>query len=115
MDIPLRIRNPFTPSAALDRHIQRCVDHAVRAHRASVRRVEVHLADTNGPKRGPTDKVTIIEIAIRPFGAVIARGHASDVYSSVQKAAGRARQALGRQASRFVKRRPVRMRAEAGV
>ena len=112
MDIPIRIRYPFTPSHALDRHIERCVDHVMRTHRWNVRHVKVHLADANGPKRGPTDKVTIIEIALRPFGAIIARGHAADVYVSVRKAAGRAKHALGRQASRFVKRRSARTRPE---
>jgi hypothetical protein len=113
MDIPIRIRYPFTPSDALDRHIERCLDQALRTHRLNVRRVDVHLADANGPKRGPTDKVTVIEIALRPFGAVISRGRASDVYDSVHKAAVRAKHALGRQASRLVTRRLPR-RSEAG-
>jgi ribosome-associated translation inhibitor RaiA len=113
MDIPIRIRNPFTPSDALNRHIQRCLDQALRIHRRSVRRVEVHLADENGPRRGAADKITTIDIALRPFGEVLAQGRAPDLYLSVQKATARAKHALGRQAGRLLARRSARSRAEA--
>jgi ribosome-associated translation inhibitor RaiA len=101
MDIPISIRNDFDPSDALDQHIVRRLNSATRIHQRYIHRIEVRLSDSNGPKKGPADKVALIEIALRPFGEIVTRGEAEDVYKSVTTAAARAKQALSRFAGRL--------------
>ena len=101
MNIPISIRNEFDPSDALDRHILRRLDSATRTHQRYVQRIDVRLSDANGPRKGPADKVVLIEMALRPFGEIVARGEAEDVYKSVTTAAARAKQALARYAGRL--------------
>jgi ribosome-associated translation inhibitor RaiA len=108
MEIPISIRNEFDPSVALDRHIARRLESALRTHQRFVQRVDVRLSDVNGPRKGPADKVALIEIALRPFGEIVTRGEAEDVYKSVTDAAARAKHALSRYAGRLERqgRRP---------
>ena len=101
MDIPISIRNGFDASDALVQHITRRVDSALRTHQRYVHRVEVRLSDANGPRKGPDDKVALIEIALKPFGEIVATAEDADVYRSVTTAAARAKQALSRYASRL--------------
>lgn len=108
MDIPISIKNEFDPSEALDQHISRRLESALRTHQRYVQRVDVRLSDVNGPRKGPADKVALIEIALRPFGEIVAKGEAEDVYKSVTEAAARAKEALSRHAGRLERqeRRP---------
>jgi ribosomal subunit interface protein len=108
MEIPISIKNEFDASDALDQHIARRLDSALRLHQRYVQRVDVRLSDANGPRKGPADKVAQIEIAMRPFGEIVAKGEAEDVYKSVTTAAARAKQALSRFAGRLERqaRRP---------
>jgi ribosome-associated translation inhibitor RaiA len=108
MDIPISIKNEFDASEALDQHIARRLDSALRMHERYVQRVEMRLSDSNGPRKGPADKVTLIEIALRPFGEIVAKGEDADVYRSVTTATARAKQALSRHAGRLARqaRRP---------
>ena len=108
MDIPISIRHEFDASEALDQHISRRLESAVRTHQRYVQRVDLRLSDANGPRKGPADKVAVIEIALRPFGEIVAKGKAADVYKSVSDAAARAKEALSRHAGRLERqgRRP---------
>ena len=63
-------------------------------------------------KKGPADKVALIEIALRPFGEIVTKGEAEDVYQSVTTAAARAKQALSRFAGRLER---IQRRPRAGV
>jgi ribosome-associated translation inhibitor RaiA len=108
MEIPISIKNEFDASEALDQHIARRLDSALRLHQRYVQRVDVRLSDANGPRKGPADKVALIEIALRPFGEIVTKGEAEDVYKSVTTAAARAKEALSRFAGRLERqgRRP---------
>ena len=108
MEIPISIRNEFDASQALDQHITRRLESALRTHQRYVQRVDVRLSDANGPRKGPADKVALIEIALRPFGEIVAKGEAEDVYQSVTDAAAREKEALSRFAGRLERqeRRP---------
>ena len=108
MDIPISIRNGFDTSEALEQHIARQLESALRVHQRYVQRVEIRLSDANGPRKGPADKVALIDIALKPFGEIVARGEAEDVYQSVTTAAARAKGALRRHAGRLERqeRRP---------
>lgn len=111
MNIPISIRNGFDASEALDQHIARRLESALRTYERYVQRVEMHLSDANGPRKGPADKVALIEIALRPFGEIVAKGESEDVYKSVTTATARAKQALSRHAGRLA-RQARRPRAE---
>ncbi|HJR60584.1 MAG TPA: HPF/RaiA family ribosome-associated protein [Vicinamibacterales bacterium] len=101
MNIPISIRNEFDASEALDQHIARRLYSALRVHARYVQRVDMRLSDVNGPRKGPADKVTLIEIALKPFGEIVARAKDEDIYKSVTTATARARQALSRYAGRL--------------
>jgi ribosomal subunit interface protein len=101
MDIPISIRNQFDSSPALDQHIARRLDSALRTHERHIQRVDIRLSDANGPRKGPDDKITLIEIALKPFGEIVARGESEDVYKSVTTATARVKQALSRYAGRL--------------
>jgi hypothetical protein len=84
MDIPISVRNEFDASEALDQHITKRLEGALRSHERFVQKVEIRLSDANGPRKGPGDKVTLIEVALRPFGEIVARAEDEDIYKSYQ-------------------------------
>ena len=103
MDIPISVRNEFDASAALDQHIAKRLEGALRSHERFVQKVDVRLSDANGPRKGPADKVTLIEIALRPFGEIVARAEDADIYKSVTTATARVKEALSRHADKIAK------------
>jgi ribosomal subunit interface protein len=108
MNIPVSIKNEFDASEALDQHIERRLDSALRAHERYIQHVDIRLSDANGPRNGPADKVTLIEVALRPFGEIVAKAEAEDVYKSVTFATARVKEALSRYAEKLTdqERRP---------
>ena len=103
MDIPISVRNEFDASEALDQHIAKRLEGALRSHERFVQKVDVRLSDANGPRKGPADKVTLIEIALRPFGEIVAKAEDEDIYKSVTTATARVKEALSRHADKISK------------
>ncbi len=103
MDIPISVRNEFDASEALDQHIAKRLEGALRSHERFVQKVDVRLSDANGPRKGPADKVTLIEITLRPFGEIVAKAEDEDIYKSVTTAAARVKEALSRHADKIAK------------
>ena len=103
MDIPISVRNEFDASEALDQHIAKRLEAALRSHERFVQKVEIRLSDANGPRKGPGDKVTLIEVALRPFGEIVARAEDEDIYKSVTTASARVKEALSRHADKISK------------
>jgi ribosomal subunit interface protein len=103
MDIPISVRNEFDASEALDQHIAKRLEGALRSHERFVQKVDVRLSDANGPRKGPADKVTLIEIALRPFGEIVAKAEDEDIYKSVTTATARVKEALNRHADKIAK------------
>ena len=103
MDIPISVRNEFDASEALDQHIAKKLEGALRSHERFVQKVDVRLSDANGPRKGPADKVTLIEIALRPFGEIVAKAEDEDIYKSVTTATARVKEALSRHADKIAK------------
>ena len=104
MEIPISVRNEFDASEALDQHVSKRLDAALRSHQRYVQKVDVRLSDVNGPRKGPADKVALIEIALRPFGEIVARAKAADIYTSVTIATARVKEALSRHADKIARR-----------
>ena len=105
MDIPISVRNEFDASEALDQHIAKRLEGAFRSHERFVQKVDVRLSDANGPRKGPGDKVTLIEITLRPFGDIVAKAEDEDIYKSVTTAAARVKEALSRMPTRLPRHR----------
>ena len=55
MQIQINTDNVIEGREALFAHIRSVVEHALNHESAHITRVEVHLADENGPKGGPGD------------------------------------------------------------
>lgn len=96
MTISLVVKSSFQFSAALTAHIERRIQHALHAHGARIASVALRLSDANGPRHGANDKVTRIDIRLRPSGSVMASARSDDIYVSVTRAATRARAALSK-------------------
>ena len=94
MATSLEVKSSFEFSPALSAHIQRRIDHALRAHAAHIKFVVVRLSDINGPRHGADDKLARIEITLNPSGTVVTSARSEDVYVSVTRAIARARAAV---------------------
>jgi putative sigma-54 modulation protein len=108
MAIALGVKSSFEFSPALSAHIERRIDHALRAHAAHIKCVVLRLSDVNGPRHGADDKLTRIDITLNPSGSVITSARSDDVYVSVTRAASRARAALGRRVQQLQQRARLR-------
>jgi putative sigma-54 modulation protein len=109
MAFSLRVKSSFEFSPALSAHIERRIDHALRAHAAHINCVVLRLSDVNGPRHGADDKLTRIDITLNPSGNVVTSARSDDVYVSVTRAALRARAALRRRVEQLDERaRPRR-------
>jgi len=96
MTISLGVKSSFQFSPALTAHIERRIHHALHAHGAHIASVALRLSDVNGPRHGANDKLTRIDIRLRPSGSVMASARSDDIYVSVTRAATRARAALSK-------------------
>jgi putative sigma-54 modulation protein len=96
MTISLGVKSTFEFSPALSAHIERRIDHALRAHADHIKYLVLRLSDVNGPRHGADDKLTRIDITLDPTGSVVTSARSDDVYVSVTRAAARARAAVGR-------------------
>jgi ribosome hibernation promoting factor len=94
MAISLEVKSSLEFSPALSAHIERRIDHALRAHAAHIKFVVLRLWDVNGPRHGANDKLTRIEITLNPGGSVVTSATSEDVYVSVTRATARARAAV---------------------
>jgi ribosome-associated translation inhibitor RaiA len=104
MTIPCEVKTSFDRSAPLNAHIARRLGTALHGFAHCIERVEVRLSDTNGPRVGPADKVTLVAISLRPSGQVIAKAAASNLYASVSRAATRARSGVVRHVNKVAAR-----------
>lgn len=74
--------------------VEAVVIDAVAHHRPRIGRVEVHLADENGPKGGPNNRRCAIEARIDGLGPVVVTFHASSLKEAIDGAGARLRHAL---------------------
>jgi putative sigma-54 modulation protein len=96
MTISVGVKSTFELSPALNAHIERRIDHALRAHADHIKCVVLQLSDVNGPRHGADDKLTRIDITLHPTGSVVTSARSEDVYVSVTRAAACTRAAVGR-------------------
>lgn len=94
MKIQTRARG-ITLDAALKDRVERRVDYALGSLSAVVRRVDVLLADDNGP-RGGSDQRCQIRVTLEGLPVVQVTDVQSDMGVAIDRAAGRAGRTLAR-------------------
>src|SRR5919112_533075 len=115
MTISMGVKSGFAFSPALSAHIERRIDHALRAHADHIKHVVLRLSDVNGPRHGGDDKLTRIDVALNPTGSLVTSARSDDVYVSVSRAAARMRTAVGRRIRRLKQHaRPRRLDGAQG-
>ena len=97
----------FPLTAALENHVHHRLGFTLSRANSRVRRVSVRLSDLNGP-RGGVDKRCLIEISLDGLPAVVIEDVQPDMYTAIDRAAGRAaRTVMRRLAMENSKRRQV--------
>jgi ribosome-associated translation inhibitor RaiA len=96
MVLPLTVHTTLQRSSPLLSHIEMRLARAVRPFAAEVDRAEVWLADTNGRKQGPSDKLVRVVLRLSRGGRVVVTAASDDFYAGVARAAARARAMLAR-------------------
>jgi putative sigma-54 modulation protein len=76
-------------SPALHHYTTRRIEIALRRVAAKIRGVTVQIADTNGPRGGPDDKICEVEVLLRPAGSLTVSANAPDPYLAVDRSRGR--------------------------
>ena len=79
----------FSLTEALENHVHKRLGFTLARGGDRVRRVDVRLSDLNGP-RGGIDKRCLIEVQLDGLASVVVEDIQSDLYSAVDRAAGRA-------------------------
>ena len=88
-----------TPPASLVAHVERRLRFALSRFSGRIRRVDVFLADENGP-RGGIDKTCRIVVRLRDSGDVVAEVSDIDWVIAVDRATTRIGHSTGRELSR---------------
>lgn len=97
----IEVRGSTVPiSEALEEHILRRLDFALRRFADSVDRVIVRLVDLNGPKGGVDKRCRIAARLISPAPAVIVEATDAGAYMAVSLAAARLEERVARALSR---------------
>lgn len=79
----------FVLTDALQEHVLKRLGFTLSRASSHVRRVDVTLADLNGP-RGGIDKRCLVQIRLDGQQPVVVQDIQSDLYSAIDRAAGRA-------------------------
>src|SRR5687768_5308788 len=88
MEIEVRVSN-VAVSEALESHIRRRIDFALRRFAPRVVRVVVRVVDLNGPKGGPDKRCRMVAYLSSPAKNIIVEATDADAYVAVSQAAAR--------------------------
>ena len=79
----------FVLTDALEDHVHKRFGFTLSRASGQIRRVDVTLSDLNGP-RGGIDKRCLVQIRLDGLQAVVIQDVQSEMYSAIDRAAGRA-------------------------
>jgi len=95
----------FELTEALEDHVRRRLGFSLARGTNQIRRVDVSLSDLNGP-RGGIDKRCLVKVRLDRLQLVVVEDVQNDLYSAIDRAAGRAgRMVIRRLAQHSDKRR----------
>ncbi|MGB5259488.1 MAG: HPF/RaiA family ribosome-associated protein [Gammaproteobacteria bacterium] len=97
MQIAIQARG-FSLTDTLENHVSNRLGFTFSRASSRVRRVYVRLSDLNGP-RGGVDKRCLIEVRLDGLPAVVVEDVQPDMYTAVDRAAGRAARTVMRRLS----------------
>lgn len=103
MQIAIHSRG-FSLTQALDAHVQRRLGFTLARSADRVRRVDVRLSDLNGP-RGGVDKRCLIQVRLDGLPAVVIDEVQPNLYTAIDRAAGRAGRTILRRLAQSGSRR----------
>jgi ribosome-associated translation inhibitor RaiA len=98
MQIDIQARN-FPLTNALRNRVERRLSFAFCSRNVHIQRVTVRLSDTNGP-RGGEDKCCHIHVQLPHMPDIFIEDTQDDLYTAIDRAAGRAGRTVGRRLSR---------------
>lgn len=100
--------NGFSLSSSLGNFIYNRAGVNFSRFGATIRKVEVYVADENGPKGG-VDKTCVIKIKLDQSNEIVVKDVQDDLYIAIQRAVTRAKQALTkkRQKSKVFSRKRI--------
>lgn len=90
----------LSPTPAIERHIESRVRAALRRFSPRLTRVEVHVADVNGLKRGADDKRVVLEARAAGMDPVSVETRGADLYEVVRAGTKKLRDVLSRTTER---------------
>jgi ribosome-associated translation inhibitor RaiA len=79
----------FVLTDALEEHVHKRLGFTLSRASVQIRRVDVTLSDLNGP-RGGIDKRCLVQIRLDGLSPVVVQDVQSDLYTAIDRAAGRA-------------------------
>lgn len=85
--------NGVENSEAVNQRLRDDIETALRIHSEQVTRVEAHLHDDNGPKRGE-DKRCVIEVRLAGHQPIAVEASAMDLYQAITTATGKLERAV---------------------
>lgn len=90
----------LTPTPAIEQHIESKVRSALQRFSSRLTRVEVHVADMNGQKRGADDKRVVIEARPAGMDPISVESRGADLYEVVRAGTKKLREVLVRTTER---------------
>ena len=87
MQIQINTDHNIEGREALSAHIREVVEHALSHESGHITRVEVHVADENGPKSGPKDMRCAMEARLEHHQPIAVTFDAATVHQAVEGAA----------------------------
>ncbi len=87
MQIQVNANHGITGGEALGSYVEDLMSSTLDHHKDQVTRVEVHLADENGPRGGDNDLRCTIEARIRGLQPFAVTHHAADIHQAIDGAA----------------------------
>ncbi|MGB5259581.1 MAG: HPF/RaiA family ribosome-associated protein [Gammaproteobacteria bacterium] len=94
----------FSLTDALEKHVHSRLGFTFSRVSGRARRVHVRLSDLNGP-RGGVDKRCLIEVCLDGLPAIVIQDVQPDMYTAIDRAAGRAARTVLRRLSLMNSRR----------
>lgn len=91
MQIQINTDHNIEGREALSAHIREVVERALNHEDKHITRVEVHLADENGPKRGPADMRCTMEARLERHQPIAVNFDAATVHQAIEGAADKLR------------------------
>lgn len=86
MHIEIHTDNHIQQHDALRTLVQTAIESSLERHRGKVTRVDVHLSDENGPKRGEDDIRCGIEVRMERMEPVVVSHKATEIESALSGA-----------------------------